>query len=177
LTVLGENRSDPTSLDRDRAPNPLDLRHNLSGNLVFLSSSGASNTFVRHLLSGNEIGLLLQLNSGLPFNITANRDLNGDGLQSDRPLFVGRNSMYLPRRSNMDLRYTRIFPVQGSVKAEIVAELKNAFNIEQTSGVNAVIPTDALGLPLSVIPGEASLFPIPTGYEQRKFQLGFRLRY
>ena len=71
---------DPANLDRDRGPNPLDMRHNFTGNIVYVSTSHASNAFVRQLLSGNQIGALLQFNSGLPINEPANRDLNGDGV-------------------------------------------------------------------------------------------------
>ena len=134
LTVQAEQgRSDPSNLDRDKGPNPLDMRHNLSGNIVYTSSSSASNAVVRALLDGNQIGVLLQLNSSLPVNIRSNADLNGDGVASDRPLFVGRNSMYLPNRYNVDLRYTRFIPLRGSVRAEVIAEMKNVFNTEQMS--------------------------------------------
>ena len=50
------------------------------------------------LLNGNQIGVLLQFNSGLPLNIRSNLDLNGDGVTSDRPLNIARNSLYLPVR-------------------------------------------------------------------------------
>ena len=39
----------------------------------------------------------------------------------------------------MDLRYTRFIPIRGSVRAEIIAELKNVFNTEQMSGINTVV--------------------------------------
>jgi len=181
LTVQSEpGRSDPSSLDRDKGPNPLDIRQNLSGNVVYTTSSASPNRVVRALLDGNEIGVLLQLNSGLPAtNITAASpsDLNGDGFSSDRPLFVGRNSLYLPHRYNVDMRYTRWIPISGSVRAEVIAELKNVFNTEQMSGINTVIKTDQAGNPLSPIPTDPYQFPNPTGYEQRKFQLGFKVRF
>ena len=132
---------------------------------------------VRGLLNGNEIGVLLQFNSGLPVNTPANRDLNGDGANSDRPLGVARNPLYLPARKNVDLRYTRWIPIHGNTRAEVIAELKNVFNIEQLSGVNTSIAVDTAGNPLSPIPNDAYQFPNPTGFEQRKFQLGFRFRF
>jgi hypothetical protein len=178
LTVQSEaGRSDPTSLDRDIGPNPLDMRHNFTGNIVYVSESHSSNAVVRQLLSGNQIGVLLQFNSGLPMNIPANRDLNGDGVGADRPLFVARNPLYLPVRKNVDLRYTRWIPVRGTVRGEIVAELKNVFNTLQMSGINTNIAVDALGNPLSPIPTDPFQFVNPSGYEQRKFQLGFRVRF
>ena len=124
--------------------------------------------------------MLLQFNSGLPVNIPANRDLNGDGVGSDRPLSVARNSLYLPARKNVDLRYTRWFPLRGSVRAELVAELKNAFNTEQLGSVITTQVVDAIGNPASTIPSDPYQFLGPnsaTVFEQRKFQLGFRVRF
>jgi hypothetical protein len=178
LTVQAEQgRSDPSNLDRDKGPNPLDMRHNLSGNVVYTSSSSASNPVVRALLDGNQIGVLLQLNSSLPVNIRSNVDLNGDGVLSDRPLGIGRNSLYLPNRYNVDMRYTRMVPLHGSVRAEVIAEMKNVFNTEQMSGFNSVVTTDAAGNPAVTIPGDGYGFPSATGYEQRKFQWGFTVRF
>ena len=178
LTVQAETgRSDPSNLDRDLGPNPLDIRHSFNGNIVWISENHSSNAVVRSLLSGNQIGVLLQINSGLPVNIPASRDLNGDGISSDRPLFVARNPLYLAPRKNVDLRYTRFVPIRGSVRAEIVAEMKNVFNTEQLSGITTNTVVDALGNPAAAIPSDPYQFPNPTGYEQRKFQLGFKVRF
>jgi hypothetical protein len=77
LTVQAESgRSDPSNIDRDLGPNPLDIRHSFNGNIVYLSENHSSNAIVRQLLSGSEIGVLLQINSGLPLNIGAVGDLN-----------------------------------------------------------------------------------------------------
>jgi len=181
LTVQSETgRSDPSDLDRDLGPNPLDIRHSFNGNIVYLTENHSSNAVVRELLSGNQIGVLLQINSGLPVNIPANRDLNGDGVSSDRPLFVARNSLYLPVRKNVDLRYTRFVPIRGSVRAEIIAELKNVFNTEQLGSIITSQAVDAAGNPVNAIPSDPYQFAGPnsgTVFEQRKFQLGFKLRF
>jgi hypothetical protein len=178
LTVQAETgRSDPSNIDRDLGPNPLDIRHSFNGNIVWLSENHSPNAVVRQLLSGNQIGVLLQINSGLPVNILASRDLNGDGVSSDRPLFVARNPLYLAPRKNVDLRYTRFVPISGSVRAEIVAELKNLFNTEQLSGITTNTVVDALGNPSAPIATDPYQFVNPTGYEQRKFQLGFKVRF
>ena len=178
LTVQSEaGPSDPSNLNRDLGPNPLDMRHMLTGDVVYVSTSHASNAVVRQLLSGNEIGLLLQFNSGLPANILANRDLNGDGTSSDRPLDITRNSLYLSTRKNVDMRYTRWVPLHGSVRGEIIAELKNVFNTTQLAGINTTTAVDTAGNPLTAIPTVATQFVNPSGFEQRKFQIGFRVRF
>jgi hypothetical protein len=178
LTVQAEpGRSDPSNLDRDLGPNPLDMRHSFNGNVVYSSTSNASNPLVRSLLSGNEIGVLLQFNSGLPVNILANTDLNGDGGSSDRPIGVARNSLYLPARKNVDLRYTRWIPIHNSTRGEIIMELKNVFNTVEMASISTTVAVNALGNPLAPIPSDPYQFPNPAGYEQRKFQLGFKVRF
>ena len=178
LTVQSEaGRSDPVNLDRDRGPNPLDMRHNFTGSIVWLTSNSSDNKFVKALLNGNEIGVLLQFNSGLPMNVSSNRDLNSDGTSGDRPLNMPRGFLYLPARRNVDMRYTRWIPIHKSVRGEIIMELKNVFNIEQLSGVSTSTPVDTAGSPISPIPTDPYQFTTPSGYEQRKFQLGFRLRF
>ena len=48
LTVQSEpGRSDPSNLDRDLGPNPLDIRHSFNGNIVYLSENHSSNAVVR----------------------------------------------------------------------------------------------------------------------------------
>jgi hypothetical protein len=174
--VSDEFRTDPTNLDRDKGPNLLDTRHNFNGSVVFNPTVESSNSALRGLLNNNQIAFLMQFNSGLPFNIRGNQDLNKDGFGSDRPVNVGRNSMYLPHRYNVDLRYSR-FVTFGTMKAEIIGEFKNLFNTVQTAGVNQVIATDALGNALAAIPASGDDFPPTSGYEQREFQLGFRFRF
>ena len=110
-------------------------------------------------------------------NIPANADLNRDGVTSDRPLFVDRNSLYLPVRKNADLRYTRLIPVRGSVRGEIIAEMKNVFNTQQLASITTSTVVDTLGNPVSAIPSDPYQFPNPSGAEQRKFQLGFKVRF
>ncbi len=179
LTVQSENgRSDPTNLNRDLGPNPLDMRHNINGSIVYTSINNSSNGVVRGLLNGNEIGILLQFNSGLPVTIFSNRDLNQDGISNnDRPLFVGRNSLYLPWRKNVDMRYTRTIPLHASLRGEVIVELKNVFNTVQLAGLNTTVVTDAAGNPVSPIPTDPTQFPGASGYEQRKLQLGLKVRF
>jgi len=180
LSVQGDDgRSDPTNLDRDEGPNLLDTRHTFAGSFVAQPAVNLSNGVLNTLLNDNQFGIMLQLNSGLPFSIRSNRDLNFDGVASDRPLNVTRNSMYLPNRYNMDLRYSRFVPINGRVRAEVQAEFKNLFNNRQTAGVNRVVATDAAGNPTSPIPGTAEDFPMAgrSGYEARQFQLGVRVSF
>jgi hypothetical protein len=183
LSVQGDDaRSDPTNLDRDKGPNLLDMRHNFAGTVVARSSVSAFGPVLNAILSDNQVGVLMQFNSGLPITVRSGRDLNQDGISNDRPLDVGRNSVYLPARYNVDLRFSRFIPVGGSRRAEIIGEWKNIFNTEQVAGVNRTFTTiDAAGNPAVPLPTSGSEFRdlglVTDGYEQRAFQLGFKFHF
>ena len=100
------------------------------------------------LANNNQLGIIIQANSGLPFNIRSNRDLNADGVNNDRPLGVDRNTGRLGTVFNVDLRYSRFIPIRGRTKGEVFVEAKNLFNRQNIAGVNRVVSTDAAGNPL-----------------------------
>ena len=116
----------------------------------------------------------MQLASGIPVNLRSNRELNNDGTASDRPIGVPRNSLALPSRKNVDFRYSRKFRIQGSMAAEVIAEVKNIFNTVQVSGVTSTVATNALGVPTAPLPTSGDQLTPTGGYEQRQFQLGFK---
>ena len=105
-------------------------------------------------------------------------EINNDGIASDRPAGVPRNSLNLPARKNVDLRISRQVPI-GRAKAEVIAELTNVFNTVQWSGVsNAAIAVNAAtGLPINPLPTRGDQLLPNGGYEQRQFQLGFRVSF
>ena len=86
----------------------------------------------------------MQWNSGLPFNVRSNLDLNQDGVTNDRPLDIERNTGRLGRVLNVDGRYIRFIPL-ARVRAELFVEAKNLFNTQNVSAVNRVVTTDAAG--------------------------------
>ncbi len=177
LSVQGDaGRSDPTNLDFDKGPNVLDQRHAFTGSVVIEPKIKTDNALIAALVNGNRLGILMQLASGIPINVRSNRELNGDATASDRPIGVTRNSLNLPARKNLDLRISRVVPI-GPAKAEVIAEFKNVFNTVQWSGVTATVTTDTLGNPLAPIPTDGKGFTPTSGYEQRQFQLGFRVSF
>jgi len=174
LSVQGDpGRSDVTNLDRDKGPNVLDQRHTFVGSIVAapqFERDGAAGA----ILNNNVFGVAIQMASGIPVNLRSSAELNNDATASDRPLGVARNSLSLPSRKNVDFRYSRKFRIQGAMAAEVIAEVKNLFNTEQISGVNATIATNAQGVPAAPLPTSASQLVPNGGYEQRQFQLGFK---
>ena len=185
LAVQGDAvRADPVDLELDRGPNQLDIRHTFNGSVVAISSVKRFNPWLNQILTDNQVGVILQFNSGIPDAITGTRDLNNDGNAGDRPIFETRNSMYIPTRWNVDMRYSRFFALGGARRFEVQAEFKNVFNIEQISGVNNTLtvdvdgypvdPTTLVRLPLDSISHSGADYPATGGREQRKFQLGFK---
>jgi len=178
LSVQGDTggRSDMTNLEFDRGPNILDQRHTFTGSIV-AQPTFALEGLLGAILNHNQFGIAVQMASGIPVNVRSNRELNGDSTGSDRPLGVTRNSLSLPARKNVDLRYSRKFPVFGTVEAQISVEVKNLFNTVQWAGVNSVVTTDTLGVPLTTIPSSGDGFAATSGYEQRQLQLGVKITF
>ena len=166
--------SDPTNLDRDKGVTPFNQTHTLSVSAVVAPSASGSGIGAL-LLNNNQLGVILQANSGLPFNIRSNRDLNLDGVNNDRPLGVGRNTGRLGRVVNLDLRYSRYIPLHDTLKGELFFEAKNLFNTQNIAAVNRVLATDLAGNPTAgAIP---STFPPTSGYDQRTMQLGLKFSF
>jgi Carboxypeptidase regulatory-like domain len=169
----GDDRlSDPSNLERDLGVSPFNQTHTFVFSGVVaprLEGSGLG----RAILNNNQLGFVVQANSGLPFNIRSNQDLNRDALSNDRPLGIERNSGRLGRVFNVDARYSRFIPL-GRVRAELFGEAKNLFNTENVATVNRVVTTDAVG---NLVGGLPSPFPATGGYQQRQFQLGAKLSF
>ena len=166
--------SDPTNVERDKGVTPFNQTHTLAVSTVLaprVSGGGAG----AMLINNNQLGVILQANSGLPFNIRSNLDLNLDGQLNDRPLGIERNSGRLGRVFDVDFRYSRFVPFSGERRAEVFFEAKNLFNTKNVAGVNRVVPTDATGsLAAASLPAE---FPRTSGYDQRIMQMGVKFAF
>ncbi len=179
----GDDRlSDPTNLDRDKGVTPFNQVHTLSVSTVY-QPTFSGDGIGAYLANHNQFGVIVQANSGLPFNIRSNRDLNGDGVNNDRPLGVERNAGRLGTVFNVDLRYSRYIPLMSRVKGELFVEAKNLFNRQNIAGVNRVVATDVAGNPTVDIsnvtatgtPGQP--FTGNSGYDQRISQVGFKVSF
>jgi hypothetical protein len=177
LSVQGDAvRSDPADLARDKGPNSLDVRHTLNGSIIGLTNFNIANRALHHIINNNQFAFFVQFNSGLPVQIAGNADLNRDGNNGDRPLNITRNSLYRPSRYNVDMRYSRFFNLHKQYRLEVQAEFKNVFNIEQINGVQTTYAVNSTtGVPTVSLPASGNALIPTSGYEQRKFQLGFKL--
>ena len=175
----GDDRvSDPTNLDRDKGVTPFNQTQTFSVSTVLAPTVSASG-FTAALLNNNQLGVILYANSGLPFNILSNLDLNQDGVTNDRPLNIERNAGRLGRVVDLDLRYSRFIPLRDTMKAELFFEAKNLFNTANIAGVNRVVTTDAAGNPVNPLSFDAADYPTAgkSGYDQRVMQLGFKFLF
>jgi hypothetical protein len=120
---------------------------------------GASQQDQRHrfVMSGSyeaaggfQLGGIITLGSGVPFNIVAGTDLNGDGdggtfptdrarrVPSDSGSAVPRNAGRLPAELTLDVRVGRVFRFGGKSRLEPMFEVFNLFNRTNFTEVNNV---------------------------------------
>ncbi len=173
----GDDRvSDPSNLDREGGLTPFHQTHTFAIASV-IAPEFSGDGFLTAVMNHNQVGVILQANSGLPFNVRSNLDLNLDGVTNDRPLNVDRNAGKLGRVFYLDLRYSRFIPLTDSQRIELFFEAKNLFNVENIAGVNRVVTTDAAGNPASPLSFDASDYPTAgkSGYDQRQMQLGMKV--
>lgn len=171
----GDDRvSDPSNLDRDNAVTPFNQTHTLAVSGV-LAPQVTGDGLRAALANNNQVGVIVQANSGLPFNYRSNVDLNLDGVTNDRPLFFDRNSGRLGTVFNVDLRYSRFIPLQRT-RLEAFFEAKNLFNRQNVAGVNRVIITNAAGEVPSTTNIETSAIA-NSGYDQRIMQVGVKVSF
>ncbi len=164
-----EGLSDPTNPDRDYGFTSWNTTHTFIASTVIRPESD------NPILNDNQLGLIVQLNSGLPVTFRSNRDLNNDGLRNDRPNDVARNFESMGRVFNVDARYSRFIPLGDRFRAELFVEAKNIFNTESTSRVvEDTTRTDTQGNPDNPI---SSILTPDRWYQQRQFQLAVKFHF
>jgi hypothetical protein len=182
VLATGDDRiSDPSNIDRDKGVAPFNQTHTFALSTLLQPKVEGS---MAPILNNNQLGIIIQANSGLPFNIRTNRDLNADGnAANDRPLGIGRNTGRLGKVVNVDARYVRFLNF-GKRRLELFAEAKNLLNKLNISAVNRVVATDALGNPTTAIPakiiqcGSPAITPCATAaYDQRSVQIGAKISF
>jgi len=169
--------SDPTNRRRDRGNSLADQRHTFVLSFVGRPSFTFENKVLERLVNDNQIGIIATANSGEVFNITANRELNNDGITtgSDRPLFIGRNTGRTPDQYNVDLRLSRFVRFNERFNVEVFGEFINLFNRNSIFQVNGVVPTDANGALTGPLPDFRQRNPV--SLDSRQFQLGFKFNF
>ncbi len=162
--------SDPTNINRDKGPTPFDVRHSFI-------TSGVWTPLRDTVIGDTQIGFVLNFNSGLPFTIRSNRDINGDGVSNnDRPVGITRMAQHLGWYQQVDLRFSQFVPIRGGTRAEIFGEFTNLFNTENRRSVSSTVGVDAQGNAIEPIPAD-DLFRATRGYLARQFQFGVKFLF
>lgn len=162
--------SDPSNQARDYALTSWNTAHTFIASGLIRPEVGGDGIGPA-VLNNNQLSLVFMANSGLPYNIRSNRDLNLDGISADRPNGIERNIGKLGKVINVDARYSRFIPISGTMKGELFIEAKNLLNKRNTRSVNSVVVTGLTGDPVNPIP---SSFPATNAYDARQMQIGFK---
>jgi hypothetical protein len=167
--------SDVTNRRRDRGNSLTDRRHAFNANAVWLSSVSLASKPLSYVLSNNRFAILFNAQSGENFNMGSNRILNQDsstGTAYQRPLGVGRNTLVAPATYELNVRYSRVFPIGERWKPEFFFESTNILNRTNVTGLNSTATVDGAGA--IVIPASLAW---TSALDQRLVQLGFKLSF
>ncbi|MEO8025997.1 MAG: TonB-dependent receptor [Bryobacteraceae bacterium] len=167
--------SDPTNLRGEYGNSLGDRRHSFTLSSVMRPYVAVSNKALGYVINNNQFSILFVARSGDVFNIGTNRNLNGDATiasSQQRPLFVGRNTVRGQNVFQMDLRYSRQFPIGERWKPEFFAEFWNLFNHTNVTGLNTTATVDVNGN----ITGQPTF--LQTGVlDPRLAQIGLKLTF
>ena len=167
----------PTRRYLDRGLSSFDIRHSFVASGVF--ASPFKNAFLRDWT----ISPIVNVRSGVPFNLFLGASVNGDANTTDRPYFAPRNSGQGPNYFNVNMRVNRGIRFNERVGMDFIVDVTNMFNRVNYQRVNDVI---GVASPLLLGPydvkGDPSAAPTsPLGFTSafpgRQFQFGAKLKF
>ncbi len=131
--------SDPTNFQVDNAPGDNDVRHRIVLSAVWNLdyAGGIQNGALRALVSGWTLSGIISFQTGMPYSLTVNGDLNNDGnTRNDLVPGTVRNSQRLASIFSVDPRISRHIPA-GPVDVELIVEAFNVFNAKNVVGLQS----------------------------------------
>ena len=174
---------DPTNPLRDRGNSSINRPNSFTMSAVYQPNTHFDNKFVNGAIAGNTFAFLAVAASGDEQTITVSPKLNGDGLATSRPLFVGRNTVRTPQIYQYDFRYTRALGnfFHERVQPNLLIEGTNLLNHSNVTSINttATVVTaagNAAG-PIGTITTPPTLLPTSTLLEARILQFGLRVNF
>ncbi len=94
-------------------------------------------TAARALLGGYQFSLISQVQSGRPYTAGVSTDANNDGdFSTDRPPYVGRNTIQGPNFATVDMRFTRDIRIYERASLRLMFEAFNLTNRANYSSIN-----------------------------------------
>jgi hypothetical protein len=174
---------DPTNPLRDRGNSSINRPNSFTISAVYQPNTHFSNSFVNGAFAHNTFAFLGVAASGDEQNITVSPKLNGDGIATGRPLFVGRNTARTPAIYQYDLRYTRTFGnfFHERVQPKLIIEGNNLLNHSNVTTINttATVVTAAGNSagPIGTITKQPTFLPTSTLLEARILQFGLGIDF
>lgn len=123
----------------DRAPGDPDVRHRFvfSGVWDINYADHASNPALRGLFGGFQLAAISTVQSGRHFSATVSGDPNNNVMTAtDRPPYLGRNTIEGPGFASFDLRVSRDIPLRESLRLRLIVEGFNVTNRANFSNFN-----------------------------------------
>lgn len=168
----GSNVTDSTNIRRDYGLSSSDQRHRFVLQGVWQPRTGASGALGR-ILDGFLIAPNVTLTSGFPVNAVQGSDLNGDGVNNDRPLFRGRNDTPGYGFKEVNLRISRTFPLwKERLSLELIGEAENLLN-----STNAACTSGGCSGAVITRFDAVDFRRITSAVNSRQIQIGGRLRF
>jgi hypothetical protein len=174
-----EDTSNPL---RDRANSGINRPNAFTISLVYEPNTHFDNRILNGAIKGNTFALLGNMSSGDQQTITVSPKLNGDGIATSRPLYVGRDSVRTPSIYQYDLRYTRtLATLFNRVQPKLQIEGNNILNRSNVTSINttATVVTaagDSRG-PIGTIVTAPTFKPTSTLLEARILQFGMKFDF
>lgn len=162
----GSNVTDSTNLKRDYGPSSSDQRHRFVFQGVW--QPRAKNV----ILSDWMVAPNLTLTLPFPINVVQGTDLNGDGVNNDRPLYRGRNDTTGYGFKEVNLRISRAFRYKERYSLEVIAEAENLLN-----SLNAACTTAGCTGAVVNTFNAADFKRITSATDSRQIQIGGRVRF
>jgi outer membrane receptor protein involved in Fe transport len=137
-----KNAQDTLNPNLERGRGNADIRHRFVFSGIWDINYGNSlgNAAARALLGGYQLAMIASAQSGRPYNVVAGGDVNNDGnTRTDRPPYVGRNTITGPNFADVDLRVTRSIHLrQERLKLHLIFE---GFNLTNRANFSSILNT------------------------------------
>ena len=147
-----------------------DERHRFVFNGVYITPSGTG--LIGRIFGDIAISPIVTIGSPFFGNIVVGGDTNGDGVQNDRPMGVGRDTYAQDSNSQVDLRLSKAVKLHGRHEIQVLVDAFNIFNTVNFTSYNMTWGSGAY--PSTPV----STFGQPTGAgAMRILQLGIRYRF
>jgi hypothetical protein len=162
----GASVTDSTNLKRDYGHSSSDQRHRFVMQGVWQPRSKS------RILDGWMVSPNFTFTSAFPVNVSQGSDLNGDGVNNDRPLYRGRNDTPGYGFKEINLRISRSFRLTERYRIELIGEAENLLN-----SLNAACSTaGCTGAVVNTVTAP-DFKRITSATDSRQIQLGARFRF